>query len=44
MFRLLPNSRLAVLPGTDHTTLMKRSDWLVTMVEEFLQARMQENE
>jgi hypothetical protein len=29
--RLLPHARLAVLPGTDHTTLMCRSEWLVPM-------------
>jgi pimeloyl-ACP methyl ester carboxylesterase len=42
IFRLLPNSRLAVLPGTDHMTLMERSDWLVTMIEAFLDAPMPE--
>jgi len=42
MFRLLPYSRLAVLPGTDHMTLVERSDWLVTMVEAFLDAPMPE--
>ncbi|MEW6144249.1 MAG: alpha/beta hydrolase [Thermodesulfobacteriota bacterium] len=40
MFRLLPNSQLAVLPGTDHMALVERSDWLVTMVEAFLDAPM----
>lgn len=36
MFRLLPNAQLAVLPGTDHMTIVNRSDWLVPMVEMFL--------
>lgn len=32
----LPDSRLAVLPGTTHITLASRADWLHEMVEEFL--------
>jgi pimeloyl-ACP methyl ester carboxylesterase len=32
----LPNSRLAILPGTTHLTLMNRAGWIVPMVEEFL--------
>jgi len=32
----LPNSRLAVLPGTTHITLVQRGEWLVPMIEEFL--------
>ncbi|MBN9386892.1 MAG: alpha/beta hydrolase [Chloroflexi bacterium] len=32
----LPNSRLAILPGTTHVTVMERSAWIVPMVEEFL--------
>ncbi len=40
MFRLLPHARLAVLPGTDHMTLVKRADWLVSMIGEFLDAPM----
>jgi pimeloyl-ACP methyl ester carboxylesterase len=35
-FRLLPNARLAVLPGTDHMTIVKRADWRVSMTEDFL--------
>ena len=31
MFRLLPHAQLAVLPGTDHMTLVKRADWQVSM-------------
>lgn len=32
----LPRSRLAILPGTTHVTLVGRADWLASMVEEFL--------
>ncbi len=42
MFRLLPHAQLAVLPGTDHMTLVKRADWLVSMIEAFLDAPMPE--
>ncbi len=34
----LPSSRLAVLPGTTHITLVHRADWLASMVEEFLES------
>ncbi|MBX6342316.1 MAG: alpha/beta hydrolase [Thermomicrobiaceae bacterium] len=34
----LPQSRLAILPGTTHVTVVERADWLVPMVEEFLDA------
>lgn len=40
MFRLLPNAQLAVLPGTDHMTIVNRSDWLVPMIEAFLDSPM----
>ena len=36
----LPRSRLAVLPGTTHVTLVQRTDWLAAMVAEFLQAEV----
>jgi pimeloyl-ACP methyl ester carboxylesterase len=36
----LPRSRLAVLPGTTHVTLVQRSDWLASMVGEFLDAEV----
>jgi pimeloyl-ACP methyl ester carboxylesterase len=36
--RLLPHAQLAVLPGTDHMAMMTRTDWLVTMVNRFLDA------
>ncbi len=34
----LPNSQLAVLPGTSHVTLVDRADWLVPMIHAFLDA------
>jgi pimeloyl-ACP methyl ester carboxylesterase len=34
----LPNSRLAILPGTSHVGVADRADWLVSMVDEFLDA------
>ena len=34
----LPNSQLAVLPGTSHVTLVDRADWLVSMINAFLDA------
>lgn len=36
----LPRSQLAVLPGTTHVTLVERADWLVPMIEAFLDASM----
>jgi pimeloyl-ACP methyl ester carboxylesterase len=38
MFRQLPRARLAVLPGTDHVTILQRADWQVSMIEAFLSA------
>ncbi len=32
----LPNSQLAILPGTSHVTLVDRADWLVSMLTAFL--------
>ncbi|HZN70833.1 MAG TPA: alpha/beta hydrolase [Micromonosporaceae bacterium] len=34
----LPASRLAILPGTTHVTLVHRGEWLSSMIEEFLDA------
>ncbi len=34
----LPQSQLAVLPGTTHITLVERADWLVSMITQFLDA------
>ena len=31
MLRLLPYAQLAILPGTDHMTLVKHTDWLVSI-------------
>jgi pimeloyl-ACP methyl ester carboxylesterase len=36
-FRLLPHAQLAVLPGTDHMMMVKRTEWEVSMVEQFLE-------
>jgi pimeloyl-ACP methyl ester carboxylesterase len=38
MFRLLPNAQLAILPGTSHMAIVNRADWLVSMIEAFLDA------
>lgn len=38
----LPDSQLAVLPGTSHVTLLDRADWLVSMSEAFLDAPMKD--
>jgi pimeloyl-ACP methyl ester carboxylesterase len=37
-FRLLPDARLAVLPATDHMKVTARTEWLVPMIDEFLDA------
>lgn len=34
----LPRSRLAVLPGTTHVSLVNRVEWLTSMISEFLDA------
>lgn len=34
----LPNSQLAILPGTSHVTVVDRADWLVPMINSFLDA------
>jgi pimeloyl-ACP methyl ester carboxylesterase len=38
----LPASRLAILPGTTHITLVQRPEWLLPMVTEFLDAPLPE--
>jgi pimeloyl-ACP methyl ester carboxylesterase len=38
MYRLIPHSQLAVLPGTNHMTFLERADWQVSMIEAFLNA------
>jgi hypothetical protein len=35
-YRLIPGAQLAVLPGTDHMGLTSRTEWLVPMIERFL--------
>jgi pimeloyl-ACP methyl ester carboxylesterase len=42
-FRVLPHTRLAVLPGTDHMKVMTRATWLAPMIGEFLDAAMPES-
>ena len=32
----LPRSRLAILPGTTHVTLVDRTEWLLPMIAAFL--------
>jgi pimeloyl-ACP methyl ester carboxylesterase len=38
-YRLIPRAQLAVLPGTDHMGLTSRTDYLVPMIERFLDAQ-----
>jgi pimeloyl-ACP methyl ester carboxylesterase len=40
----LPPAQLAVLPGTTHIGLIKRTEWLQTMIQSFLDAAMHEGE
>jgi pimeloyl-ACP methyl ester carboxylesterase len=40
----LPNSQLAILPGTTHATLVERGDWLGSMITAFLDAPMPDAE
>jgi pimeloyl-ACP methyl ester carboxylesterase len=40
----LPNSQLAVLPGTTHVTLVHRTEWLLSMIGEFLDTPMTQAE
>jgi pimeloyl-ACP methyl ester carboxylesterase len=35
-YRLIPDAQLALLPGTDHMSLTSRTEWLVPMIERFL--------
>jgi pimeloyl-ACP methyl ester carboxylesterase len=39
----LPNSQLAVLPGTHHVGVIEHSEWLLTMIPPFLDAPMPES-
>ena len=36
LFRLIPNARLAVLPGTDHAAIMTRTELLLPIIDRFL--------
>jgi pimeloyl-ACP methyl ester carboxylesterase len=38
----LPRSQLAVLPGTTHETLVRRAEWLVSIIDAFLDAPLPE--
>jgi hypothetical protein len=38
----LPNSQLAILPGTSHVGMVDRAGWLVPMINEFLDAPVRE--
>jgi hypothetical protein len=39
----LPNSQLAILPGTSHLSILpERTDWLLAMIEAFLAAPLPE--
>jgi pimeloyl-ACP methyl ester carboxylesterase len=40
MFRLIPNSQLAILPDTDHMKIVNRSEWLLPMIKAFLDLPM----
>jgi pimeloyl-ACP methyl ester carboxylesterase len=40
----LPNSQLAILPGTTHATLVERGDWLGSMITAFLETPMPDAE
>jgi hypothetical protein len=40
MFRLLPHTQLAVLPGTDHWAPVQRPAWIFSMIKAFLDAPM----
>jgi len=41
-FGALPSDQLAVLPGTNHVGVMLRTDWLLPMITQFLDAPMPE--
>ena len=38
LFRMIPDARLAVLPGTDHAAPFTRAEWIAPMVVDFLEA------
>jgi hypothetical protein len=38
----MPNSQLAILPGTSHVTVVSRTELLVPMINSFLDAAVRE--
>lgn len=38
----LPKSRLAIIPGTTHIGMIKRTDWLIPMINDFLDSDLNE--
>ena len=40
----LPNSQLAMLPGTTHVTLVERADWQLSMIGGSLDSSIREAE
>ena len=38
LFRMVPQGRLAVLPGSDHLVPLSRGDWVAAMLAEFFDA------
>ena len=38
LFRMVPRGRLAILPGSDHSVPVTRSDWVTAMLVEFFGA------
>jgi pimeloyl-ACP methyl ester carboxylesterase len=38
LYRMLAHAQLAILPNTEHMQITSRTDWLVPMVEAFLNA------
>lgn len=38
----VPQSRLAILPGTTHIGIIQRTDWLIPMIKDFLDADLNE--
>lgn len=39
-FHGMPQSRLAILPGTSHIGMMERTDWLIPMITDFLDSKL----
>lgn len=42
MYRLIPNAKLGILPGSDHFAFVQRPDWIAAMIKAFLDAPMPE--